>query len=79
MNCSRTRGKKSDEHFDPLDPPRRVAGGEPVELQARIALPSDAACSFSAPANELRWLVNVRIARTGGPDWASDLPLMVQP
>ena len=22
MNCSRTRGKKSDEHFDPLDPPR---------------------------------------------------------
>lgn len=22
MKCSRTRGKKSDEHFDPLDPPR---------------------------------------------------------
>lgn len=25
MNCSRTRGKKGDEHFDPLDPPRRRA------------------------------------------------------
>lgn len=22
MRCSRTRGKKGDEHFDPLDPPR---------------------------------------------------------
>ena len=22
MNCSRTRGKKGDEHFDPFDPPR---------------------------------------------------------
>ena len=22
MNCSRTRGKKGDEHFNPLDPPR---------------------------------------------------------
>src|SRR5512134_1882919 len=25
MSCSRTRGKKGDEHFDPLDPPRRRA------------------------------------------------------
>jgi transposase len=22
MRCSRTRGKKGDEHFDPFDPPR---------------------------------------------------------
>ena len=25
MRCSRTRGKKGDEHFDPADPPRRRA------------------------------------------------------
>ena len=25
MRCSKTRGKKSDEHFDPTDPPRRRA------------------------------------------------------
>jgi transposase len=25
MKCFRTRGKKSDEHFDPADPPRRRA------------------------------------------------------
>lgn len=25
MRCFRTRGKKGDEHFDPLDPPRRRA------------------------------------------------------
>ena len=25
MNCFKMRGKKGDEHFDPLDPPRRRA------------------------------------------------------
>jgi transposase len=25
MSCSKTRGKKGDEHFDPLDPPRHRA------------------------------------------------------
>jgi len=62
-----------------LEEPRRVAGGEPVELQTPVAVPVDAACSFSAPDNQLSWLVNVRIRRANGPDWSSDYPVVVQP
>jgi transposase len=29
MRCSRTRGKKGDEHFDPSDPPRCRANKQP--------------------------------------------------
>jgi len=58
---------------------RVVERGTPVSLEGELALPDDAAPSFRAPDNELRWSVTFEIDVVGWPDWSREWLLEVQP
>lgn len=58
---------------------RMLVAGEPVTLQGEITIPADAAPSFAARTNEVRWTVTLSLEVQGVPSWRQELRLGVQP
>ncbi|HID74651.1 MAG TPA: hypothetical protein EYP56_01490, partial [Planctomycetaceae bacterium] len=57
----------------------QLAAKEPVEAEVAVPIPETAAYSFSAPDNELRWELEVRIDIPLWPDWVDKRTLIVRP
>jgi hypothetical protein len=58
---------------------RHVEPGEPVTLQQSITIPTDAAPTFVADDNELKWAIKVQIGIEGWPNWEQEYPVTVRP
>ena len=62
-----------------LPPATVVPSVEQVEGRWRIAIPRELPASFVAPANELRWVVDVTLRAGGVPDDTTSFTLLVRP
>jgi hypothetical protein len=56
-----------------------IDAGRPVALDISFAIPPDAAPTFDAPSNEVKWSVDVHISLPGRPDWSAELKVAVSP
>ena len=85
-HCERGSGKshRTFEHVAleqkvELAPGRPLSPGLPYEARGTLVLPADAAPSFWASDNELRWEVEVAIRMPRFPDWKREVTLSVMP
>lgn len=58
---------------------RQLNAGLPFHLDHAFTLPADAAPSFMASDNELRWTVSLHLEVARWPDWQQDQVLVVHP
>jgi hypothetical protein len=58
---------------------RPVQPGEIVSFQETVVVPDEAAPTFVADDNELKWTLAVSIGIPGWPDWEAEYPLTVRP
>jgi hypothetical protein len=63
-----------------VEPPGRIIpAGELHVVTREVRLPSDAAPTFAASDNEVRWELRVHVAVDQWPDWRQTFPLTVRP
>ncbi len=60
-------------------PTGAVEAGARAQFQGTLALPPDAAPSFRATDNEVRWSVTIRVDIEGWPDWQDEYVFTVVP
>jgi hypothetical protein len=58
---------------------RTVEASQPLSLQATVEVPRDAALTFVADDNALKWTITTTIGIDGWPDWEHEYPLTVGP
>jgi hypothetical protein len=58
---------------------RCVQAGETLAVNETLTIPEDAAPTFVASDNELKWTIHIRLGIKGWPDWEQEYPLTVRP
>jgi len=62
-----------------LGAPPQLEAGQMASFNASLQVPADAAPTFAAGDNDVKWMVELRIGIAGWPDWEREYPIDVRP
>jgi hypothetical protein len=62
-----------------LGAPPVLEANQPASFSASLQLPRDAAATFAASDNSVKWAVTLQVGIDGWPDWERDYPITVRP
>lgn len=74
-----THGHEVHESEAGLNAPPQLEAGQPASFSASLQLPRDAAPSFAAKDNSVRWTLTLHVGIDGWPDWEREYPITVRP
>jgi len=74
-----TQSRKLHEETRTLLENGSIEAHRPVSLEASFAIPADAAPTFEAPSNDVKWSIDVHISLPGRPDWSAEVKVAVAP
>jgi hypothetical protein len=62
-----------------LNAPPALEANQPASLGAGLQLPKDAAATFAASDNSVKWSMTLHVGIDGWPDWEREYPITVRP